>query len=181
MSVRRRKDGRMVEHSDNQPCNFSDEIIIEEKQEQIKTNDTAKLNVSVEAKIPEKYFMLSNLKNKLPDYADRRRDVKNVKYQEYWSSQINDLLSVYDEKNGDKYHLQLTRAIMQIVEDYMIYAPKLGACKKYVCMSILKRFFDNNEELLSCIIEDQLQFIEHSNILRRIMARLEIAFFSKNS
>jgi hypothetical protein len=47
-------------------------------------------------------------------------------------------------------------------------------------MNILKRFFDNNEELLSSIIEDQLQFIIHSTLLRRLMARVEIAFFSKN-
>jgi hypothetical protein len=180
MSVRRRQNGKMVEFNEQQTTNFSDEI--EEKQDEpVKTNDTTKLNVNIEAKIPEKYFMMSNLKNKLPDYANRRKDVKNLKYQEYWSSQINDLLSLYDENNGDKYHLCLTRAIMQIVEDYMIYNEKLGPCKKYVCMNILKRFFDNNEELLGCIIEDQLQFIEHSNILRRIMARLEIAFFSKNS
>jgi hypothetical protein len=180
MSVRRRKDGRMVEFTDNQPCNFSDEVIEEKQEEPLKNNDSAKVNISVEAKIPEKYFMLSNLKNKLPDYADRRRNVKNAQYQDYWSSQINELLSVYDENQGDKYHLKLTRAIMQIVEDYLIYAPKLGSCKKYICMNILKRFFDNNEELLSSIIEDQLQFIEHSTLLRRLMARIEIAFFSKN-
>jgi hypothetical protein len=181
MSVRRRKDGRLVEYGENnQPCNFSDEVVIEEKQEPTKSNENGKVNISVEAKIPEKYFMLSNLKTKLPDYADRRRHVKNAQYQDYWTAQINELLSVYNENQGDKYHLKLTRAIMQIVEDYMIYAPKLGACKKYVCMSILKRFFDNNEELLSCIIEDQLAFIEHSTLFRRLMARVEIAFFSKN-
>lgn len=175
MSVRRRN-GRIIEFEDSQPCNFSDEVIVEEKQEKSKKEE---VNVKVDVEIPKKFYMNNDLKKLLPDYANRRKNIKNKKQMDFWEVEIDNLLSLYDSQ-GDKYHFKLCRCVLQILEDYCIWDEKLGETKKYIAMNILLKFFDNNKDLLSAVIEDQLEYIVHSSLIRRLFARIEIAFFSKN-
>ena len=76
-------------------------------------------------------------------------------------SQINDLLSVYNSED-DKYHIELVKSIMQIVEDFVIFDSKTGPMKKDIVMNICLKFFDDNHKLLNAVIEDQLKNIIHS-------------------
>lgn len=170
MSVRKRlQQNQQVVETDTKTSNFSDEV--EVKQHEIQTYE--------DVKIPDKYFMGSNLKSILPDdYRTKRKDIKHDKYVRYWECEINNILDVYD-KDADKYHIQLVKSIMQIVEDYVIFDTKTGKMKKAIVKNICLKFFDENEKLLDAIIEDQLHNIVHSTLFRRLMARLQVAFFSK--
>lgn len=175
MSVRTRKNGVVALHEENEPCNFSDEVEIKEEH---KKRDEKPL-VEVNLDIPNKYFMTQNLKTILPDYAEKRREIKNNKHLAYWEIEINNLLSLYDGKN-DHYHFKLCRCVLQILEDYCIWNSRLGACKKHIAKNILLKFFDNNEDLLDAVIENELEHIIRSTLLRRLFARAEMLFFSKN-
>ncbi len=46
-------------------------------------------------------------------------------------------------------------------------------------MNCCLKFFDNNEKLLSAIIDNELENIEKSTLFMRLFARLEIFFFAK--
>ncbi len=175
MSVRRRQNGKMVEYDDNTQCNFSDEVV-EEKQEKPKEA----VNVKMDIEVPAKFYMNNDLKKLLPDYANRRRSIKNKKQMDFWEVEIDNLLSLYDSQ-GDKYHFKLCRCVLQILEDYCIWDNRLGETKKYIAMNILLKFFDNNRDLLSAVIENELEFIIRSNLFRRLLCRIEILFFSKKS
>ncbi len=92
--------------------------------------------------------------------------------------EIDKLLTLYDA-TSDKYHFKLVRSVLQILEDYCIWDDKLGETKKYIAVNILKKFFDNNIELLDAVIENELENVVKSSLLRRLLARAEIFFFAK--
>ena len=169
MSVRKRinQNSQLTLSQDNEPCNFSDE-------------DPAKISVSVDISdvIPDKYFVGQNLNDLLPNYREKRKLVKNQREIDYWNKKIQEQLSLYSVED-DKYNIKLVKAICQIVERYMIYDDKLGSQKKRVVLNCCLKFFDNNELLLESIIEEVLQQIDRSTLLMRLIAKLEILFFSK--
>jgi hypothetical protein len=68
---------------------------------------------------------------------------------------------------------------MQICEDYVVYTSKSGKTKRDIVLKVCKKFFNNDEKLLSAIIENELKNIIHSTLFRRICARFEVYFFSK--
>jgi hypothetical protein len=167
MSVRKRLQNQQQITTEEKQCNFSDEIDV---------SITPKSD-TVKDLIPSKYFLgTTNLKTLLPEYQERRRTLKSDKYENYWLSKINECLDLYDPKN-DKYFFDLCKCVMQIVEKYMIYTDKCGLSKKKVVMQILLPYFDNNEELLSKTIENQMQHIQKSSFLRRLLTKLEIFFY----
>jgi hypothetical protein len=167
----------MVEYDDNQPCNFSDEV--EFKQPEKPTRKEEDMNdVKIDVDVPAKFYMTNDLKKLLPDYQVRRKNIKNKKQQEFWEIEIENLLNLYDSK-GDQYHFKLCRCVLQILQNYCIWDNQLGETKKFIALNILSKFFDNNKDLLSAVIEDQLEFIERSNLFKRLCARMEIFFFSK--
>jgi hypothetical protein len=176
MSVRRQRNGKMVDYEDNQPCNFSDEVEEPKKHESQKLEEKQEENVKTE--LPPKFYMNSDLKKILPDYSNRRKIIKNKKQIDFWEVEIDNLLTLYDSKS-DKYHFSLCRAVLQILEDYCIWDVKLGETKKHIASNILLKFFDNNLDLVNAIIENELPHIVHSSLLRRLFCRLEILFFSK--
>jgi hypothetical protein len=174
MSVRRRQQGKLVEFDDTQPCNFSDEVVVESKQDKSETRPS----VEVDIDIPAKFYMTNDLKKLLPDYQVRRKSIKNKKQRDYWEHEIDKLLTLYDA-TSDKYHFKLVRSVLQILEDYCIWDDKLGETKKYIAVNILKKFFDNNIELLDAVIENELENVVKSSLLRRLLSRAEIFFFAK--
>lgn len=170
-SVRKRiQQSQQLQTTDEKKTNFSDEIDVSVSY----NSESEKVK-----EIPEKYFMNSNLKNIMPsDYAEKRRDIKHDKYASYWTSEIDKLISVYNETD-DVYHISLVNSIMQICEDYVVYTSKSGKIKKDIVLKVCKKFFNNDEKLLSAIIENELKNIIHSTLFRRICARFEVYFFSK--
>ena len=128
--------------------------------------------------IPDKFLVGVKLDDYLPNYRDKRKNVKNQKEINFWNQKIIEQLKLYDSKE-DKYNFQLVKGIMEIVERYMIYDEKLGSQKKQVVLNCCLKFFDNNEKLLECVIEDQLKSIVKSSYLTKLLAKLEIFFFSK--
>jgi hypothetical protein len=128
--------------------------------------------------LPNKYMIGVNLNDLLPDYRDKRKAVKNQKEVDYWNKKIVEQLKLYDSEK-DKYNIRLVRGLCQIVERYLIYDTKLGQQKKQIVMNCCLKFFDNNEKLLSAIIDNELENIEKSTLFMRLLARLEIFFFAK--
>jgi hypothetical protein len=128
--------------------------------------------------IPDKYMVGVNLNDILPDYRNKRKSVKNEKEIEYWNKKIVEQLKLYNV-NDDQYNIKLVRGICQIVERYLIHDVKLGSQKKQIVLNCCLKFFDNNEKLLSAVIEDQLESIDKSSLMSRLLARLEIFFFAK--
>ena len=173
MSVRKRIQQLQQITTEDKACNFSDKVdvsITQKPEEEEKQQNE---------KIPDKYWMGSNLKTMMPhDYREKRKSIKNDKYVQYWESQINDLLSVYNSED-DKYHIELVKSIMQITEDFVIFDSKTGPMKKAIVMNICLKFFDDNHKLLNAVIEDQLKNIVHSTLFRRLCSRFQVMFFSK--
>ena len=170
MSVRKRIQQLQQITTEDKACNFSDKVDVSITQEEEEKQ---------QHQLPPKYFMNSNLKNIMPaDYADKRRDIKHNKYALYWSNEIDNLISVYNETD-DKYHIKLVNSIMQICEDYVIYTSKSGSTKRDIVLKVCKKFFNNDEKLLTAIIENELKNIIHSTLFRRVCARFEVYFFSK--
>lgn len=167
---------QIVEKNDTVSC-FNDPdpraSIPEEKQE---IEDTS-VNIDLDF-IPDKYMVGVNLNEVLPDYREKRKAVKNSKEINYWNHKIVEQLKLYNVEH-DKYNIKLVRGLCAIVERYMIYDKKLGQQKKQVVMNCCLKFFDGNEKLLSAIIENELELIEKSTVLSRILAKLEIFFFAK--
>jgi len=64
----------------------------------------------------------------LPSYYERRKSVKNVKAIKLWNKRINELLKLYDAKN-DKYSFELLIAVLQIVENNLIYKKNVEKIK----------------------------------------------------
>lgn len=128
--------------------------------------------------LPNKYMIGVNLNDLLPDYRDKRKAVKNQKEVNFWNKKIVEQLKLYDSEI-DKYNIKLVRGLCQIVERYLIYDTKLGLQKKQVVMNCCLKFFDNNEKLLSAIIDNELENIKKSTVFMRLLARLEIFFFAK--
>ena len=163
----------------------NDKQLVETKQqEEPSCFDDPDPRVSIETSIdlndylPDKYMVGVNLNDILPDYRNKRKCVKNQKQIDYWNKKIVEQLKLYNV-NNDQYNIKLVRGICQIVERYLIHDEKLGEQKKQIVMNCCLKFFDNNEKLLSAIIENQLEQIEKSSVMSRLLARLEIFFFAK--
>jgi hypothetical protein len=173
MSVRTRIKGKslVVISDDGSHTNFNEEVA--PRKDEIKAEEALPASA-----VPPRYFVGIDLKKDLPDYEDRRRGIKHNEFQCHWESRIASLLAVYDP-SGDQYHIALVKSIMTIVERYLIYSKKLGPVKKQIVMSVCGQFFDKNEKLLSAIIEREMGTLIQSTMFSRLLARLEVIFFSK--
>lgn len=128
--------------------------------------------------VPDKYMLGSNMNHILPEYRNKRKQIKNQREVGYWQKKINEQLLLYNIQD-DKYNIKLVRGLCQIVEKYVCYDSKLGETKKQIVMNCALRFFDNNSELLESVIENELDHIERSSMLMRMLAKIEIFFFAK--
>lgn len=173
MSVRTRIKGKslVVISDDGSHTNFSEEA--PPRKDEVKAEEHLEASA-----VPPRYFVGIDLKKDLPDYEARRRGIKHNEFQCHWESRIASLLAVYDP-SGDQYHIALVKSIMTIVERYLIYSKKLGPVKKQIVMSVCGQFFDKNEKLLSAIIEREMSTLIQSTMFSRLLARLEVLFFSK--
>jgi hypothetical protein len=129
--------------------------------------------------LPEKFIFNSSLDNMLPNHKEKRKVIKDKLQLKYWDEKLNSCLQLYDIK-ADKYNIKLVKACCQIVEKYMIYSPKLGETKKKIVIRSCSKFFDDNELLLDSIIEEALETIDRSTTLMRLIAKIELFFFSKS-
>lgn len=128
--------------------------------------------------IPPRFFLGSDLKTDLSSYQVRRKKLKNKKAELYLENELKKVMKLYSA-DTDKYDLQLVREVMQLVEYFMIHDDKLGESKKAIVMHVCKHFFDDNEELLSSIVEYHMKTLVQSNFMRRLFARVQIFFFKE--
>lgn len=185
MSVRKRlKPVNIVSEETNKPLPLGvteDErkVIIDD----FEVEESSVSSIASESKsdysLPEKYIFNSKLDDMLPKHKEKRKVIKNNIALKYWDEKLNSCLALYDI-NSDKYNIKLVKACCQIVEKYMIYAPQLGETKKAVVKSACLRFFDNNEKLLDSVIEEVLESIDRSTVWMRVLAKIELFFFSKS-
>lgn len=159
---------QLVETKENEPTSFND----------VDPKLSVETSIDFQDFLPDKFLVGVNLNDLLPDYRDKRKAVKNQKEINFWNKKIIEQLKLYNA-DDDKYNIRLVRGLCQIVERYLIYDEKLGQSKKQIVLNCCLKFFDNNERLLSAIIDNELHNIEKSTTFTRLLARIEIFFFAR--
>lgn len=118
-----------------------------------------------------KGYSLKNIKG----YREKRKALKNQKEYEEFISQVEAALSIFD--NSDKkYDVNVLEVIMQIAEDVFISDKKMGQLKFDACVYVAKRFFNDDEELVSILLEQLLPKIKKSSLYRRNKKRVRRFF-----
>lgn len=132
-----------------------DEIVVPEKRQQEK---------HVGAIPPKKILNNSNLK-KLKSYRQLRQSIKGQNEESEFYEQITAVLNLFDVDEV-KYDADLLILVMQIAENYFL-GKKDGERRKKNVVLVTKRFFDDNEELTSKIIEMSMDKIVQNKFVKR--------------
>lgn len=166
---------KVIVKDDNQPSVLG---VDDDNEEKCENDDDIKKIDDIELEDDEipKYFGASKLDSLLPNYYEKRKDIKNKKACKLWNKKINNLLKLYDVKS-DKFNFELLLAIMQIVEDHMIFKKQCGKEKKQIVINIMLPFFENNLPLLSRCVEYCFKDLQKSSLRKRLLKRFFLLVF----
>jgi hypothetical protein len=124
-----------------------------------------------EAKIPPSVLYNSNLK-KMKGFHNLRSNMKRESFLKEFVSSGSEALGPYEVNDETKYDVEIVKFMMQTAEDTFIHYKKQGAEKRSAVIAICRKYFDDNEVLVSKTIEQMLPFINKSNFWRRNRTRI---------
>ena len=115
--------------------------------------------------VPPKELFGSNLKN-LNGYREMRKKIKLQRLEAEFISQTSNMLTLFHTKEKH-YDYKCVQYIVQLAEDYFVSHPKLGEIKERAVIASIKKFYNDDEELVKSIIQMVLPSIKRSTFLRR--------------
>jgi hypothetical protein len=121
--------------------------------------------------IPTAVLYNSNLKQ-MKGFRALRSNMKRDLFLKEFISQGKEALEPYILNEETMYDVEIVKFIMQTAEDVFIHYSKQGDEKRRAVIEVCKKYFDDNEILVSKTIEQMLPFINHSNFWRRNRSRL---------
>ena len=122
-------------------------------------------------KIPPSVLYGSNLKQ-MKGFHNLRSTLKRDSFLKEFIKSGVEALEDYEVGEETMYDVEIVKFIMQTAEDSFIHYKKQGAEKKSAVVAVCKKYFDNNDVLVSKTIEQMLPFIKHSTFLRRNRSRI---------
>lgn len=115
--------------------------------------------------VPPKQLFGSNLKN-LNGYREMRKKIKLQRLEAEFISQTSSMLTLFHTKEKH-YDYKCVQYIVQLAEDYFVSHSKLGEIKERAVIASIKKFYNDDEELVKSIIQMVLPSIKRSTFLRR--------------
>jgi hypothetical protein len=98
--------------------------------------------------------------------------MKRESFLKEFVSSGSEALGPYEVNDETKYDVEIVKFMMQTAEDTFIHYKKQGAEKRSAVIAICRKYFDDNEVLVSKTIEQMLPFINKSNFWRRNRTRI---------
>ena len=121
--------------------------------------------VSPPKEVPPKELFGSNLKN-LNGYREMRKKIKLQRLEAEFISQTSSMLNLF-HTNEKHYDYKCVQYIVQLAEDYFVSHPKLGELKERAVIASIKKFYNDDDELVKSIIQMVLPSIKKSTFMRR--------------
>lgn len=121
--------------------------------------------------IPPSILYNSNLKQ-MKGFRALRSNMKRDIFLKEFITQGKEALEPYSVNDETMYDAEIVKFIMQTAEDVFIHYSKQGQEKKRAVVEVCKKYFDNNEVLVSKVVEQMLPFIKHSTFWRRNRTRI---------
>ena len=121
--------------------------------------------VSPPKEVPPKELFGSNLKN-LNGYREMRKKIKLQRLEAEFISQTSSMLNLF-HTNEKHYDYKCVQYIVQLAEDYFVSHPKLGEVKERAVIASIKKFYNDDDELVKSIIQMVLPSIKKSTFMRR--------------
>ena len=102
----------------------------------------------------------------LKGFDEKYKQIKLQKKSEDFITEIERILKLFDCKlNSD-----ILLFVLNAVEQYF-YKPKSGEIKEQVVISIMKKYYNDDEELIKHIIKLVLPLIKKSTLTHRILSK----------
>ena len=111
----------------------------------------------------------------LDGYRDLRKQKKIEKLENDFVSELSKVMKLF-ENDEKKYDSQVVQFVAQLAEHFFITHKKMGDSKERAVIQVVKKFYNNDEELVRSIIKLILPLIKKTNILRRTSSRLQRLF-----
>lgn len=121
--------------------------------------------------IPPSVLYNSNLKQ-MKGFRALRSNMKREAFLKEFIVQGKEALEPYAVNDETMYDAEIVKFMCQTAEDVFIHYAKQGQEKKRAVMEVCKKYFDNNEALVSKMIEQVLPSISHSTFWRRNKTRI---------
>ena len=121
--------------------------------------------------IPPSVLYNSNLKQ-MKGFRALRSNMKREAFLKEFIVQGKEALEPYAVNDETMYDAEIVKFMCQTAEDVFIHYSKQGQEKKRAVMEVCKKYFDNNEALVSKVIEQILPSISHSTFWRRNKTRI---------
>ena len=126
--------------------------------------------------IPPKLLFNSDMK-KLKGFRDVRINLKQDALSKDFIESMTNVLDLFDNSER-KYDSDIVQFVVQSAEDTFISHPKMGDIKSKAVVAICKRYFNDDVELVSKIIQMVLPLIKKSSFYRRNKTRAKQLFLS---
>jgi hypothetical protein len=152
---------------------LGDDSVIMEKEEPKHSFESEGLGVPQEVppkevpckEVPPKELFGSNLKN-LNGYREMRKKIKLERLEAEFIQQTSSMLNLFHTKEKH-YDYKCVQYIVQLAEDYFVSHPKLGEIKERAVVASIKKFYNDDDELVKSIIQMVLPSIKKSTLMRR--------------
>jgi hypothetical protein len=128
--------------------------------------------VSEKKDVPPSKMMGADL-TKLKSFKTFRASAKRSIFYDNFIRDGKNVLNTYDNDEELHYAYEIVQFIMQIAEDSFIKYKKQGSEKKVAVIEIVKKYFDDNDELVGKVVEQLMSHIRKSNILTRNKTRIK--------
>lgn len=146
---------------------LGDDSVMEKEEPRYQSKDISVENVglAIPSDVPPKELFGSNLKN-LNGYREMRKKIKLQRLEAEFISQTSSMLNLFHTKEKH-YDYKCVQYIVQLAEDYFVSHPKLGEIKERAVVASIKKFYNDDEELVKSIIQMVLPSIKKSTLMRR--------------
>ena len=143
-------------------------------------NTQVKKELSVKAdidskEIPPKLLFNSDMKQ-LKGFREMRINLKHDALFKDFVESMTNVLDLFDNSER-KYDSDIVQFVVQSAEDTFISHLHMGDIKKRAVVAICKRYFNDDVELVSKIIDMVLPLIKRSSFYRRNKTRAKQFFF----
>lgn len=115
--------------------------------------------------------------NNFPSFDTIRENIKLNNKKQLFLNSMEELLKYYNQDEF-KYNHTLLLCLMQSCEDFFAGKRGKGQLKKETVIQAAMKFFDNNEQLISTIIEEQMPKLTQCRYWRGWKIKI-VTFFSK--
>jgi len=121
--------------------------------------------------IPPSVLYNSNLKQ-MKGFRALRSNMKRDAFLKEFIAQGKEALEPYAVNDETMYDAEIVKFMCQTAEDVFIHYSQQGQEKKRAVVEVCKKYFDNNEVLVSKVVEQILPSISHSTFWRRNKTRI---------